>query len=255
MAGRPLFVVGDVHGHRDVLAALLRDAGLIDAADHWCGGDARLWLIGDLVDRGPDGLGAIELAIELERSGGVGCLLGNHEVLLLCALLHGDVKLGPGRETYFDLWELNGGRLDDLRGLRSEHLEWLNARPAVAAVDGWALLHADTDRYLELGRDLASINYAVSDVLLTAEPDDLGLLLERLTGRFGLVDPERLERVLTALGASRVVHGHTPIAVVLDRHPLAVTEALVSPDRRVVNVDHCLFGGGRGFVTRLDELG
>ena len=29
---QPLFVVGDVHGHRDVLVRLLRDAGLVDRA-------------------------------------------------------------------------------------------------------------------------------------------------------------------------------------------------------------------------------
>ena len=33
----------------------------------WTGADARLWLVGDLVDRGPDGIGAIELVRRLER--------------------------------------------------------------------------------------------------------------------------------------------------------------------------------------------
>ena len=79
----PTFVVGDVHGQRDVLVRLLRDAGLIDAHERWSGGDARLWLLGDLVDRGPDGIGAIDLVRRLQEEASVGCLLGNHEVMLI----------------------------------------------------------------------------------------------------------------------------------------------------------------------------
>ena len=63
----PVFVVGDVHGCRDVLAGLLRDAGLVDADERWTGADARVWLVGDLTDRGPDGIGAIDLVRRLER--------------------------------------------------------------------------------------------------------------------------------------------------------------------------------------------
>ena len=72
---RPVFVVGDVHGHRDALVALLREAELLDAAGRWAGADAVLWLLGDLVDRGPDGLGAIDLVRRLEResAGAVRC--------------------------------------------------------------------------------------------------------------------------------------------------------------------------------------
>ena len=254
MPTSPVFVVGDVHGHRDVLASLLRDAGLLDADDRWSGADARLWLLGDLVDRGPDGIGAIELAMSLERDGGVGCLLGNHEVLLLGALLLGAVPLGRDRETYFDVWEYNGGRLSDLRRLTAEHLEWLNHRPAVAVEGDWALLHADTSRYLELGSTVDQINDKAAEVLLAAEPGEFGRLLDCVSDRFGLVDDESLERLLGAFGAKRVIHGHTPIALVLERHPLTVREPLVSRDGRVVNIDHCLFGGGAGFVTRLDEL-
>ena len=79
--------MGDVHGHRDVLVGLLRDAGLLDAAEAWTGADARLWLLGDLADRGPDGIGTIDLVRRLERESGgaVRCLLGNHEALILAA--------------------------------------------------------------------------------------------------------------------------------------------------------------------------
>ena len=61
------------------------------------GRDARLWLVGDLVDRGPDGVGVIELVRRLQREGDVHCLLGNHELLLLAARRFPDVDAGdPG---------------------------------------------------------------------------------------------------------------------------------------------------------------
>ena len=42
------YVVSDVHGHRDELVEALRSAGLLDAAGHWSGGDATLWVLGGL---------------------------------------------------------------------------------------------------------------------------------------------------------------------------------------------------------------
>src|SRR5688500_13459805 len=56
-APSPLFVAADMHGHRAEFREVLRDAGLIDACGQWSGQDARLWLLGDYVDRGPDGIG------------------------------------------------------------------------------------------------------------------------------------------------------------------------------------------------------
>ena len=48
------FVVSDVHGHLDDLRHVLAQAGLV-TDDRWVGGNASLWVLGDLVDRGPDG--------------------------------------------------------------------------------------------------------------------------------------------------------------------------------------------------------
>lgn len=251
----PLFVVGDVHGHREALVRLLRDAGLLDGSERWAGADARLWLLGDLVDRGPDGIGAIELAMRLEREGDVGCLLGNHEVLMLATHRFADVELDALGTTFRDVWARNGGRAGDLAALRDDHVGWLVERPPFARVDDWLLLHADTDAYLEYGASPEAIATAVARVLATGGAAEHGELRDAVSDRLALSDPVRLDRVLATLGGSRVVHGHTPIGIVTGEDPTEVTRPLVYAEGRAVNADHCLFAGGPGFVVRLDTWG
>jgi hypothetical protein len=82
--GQRIVAVGDVHGDADNLAAILRAAGLIDAAGRWSGGSTRLVQTGDFTDRGADVREAMELLMRLEnqagRAGGrVDVLFGNHE--------------------------------------------------------------------------------------------------------------------------------------------------------------------------------
>lgn len=250
---QPVFVVGDVHGHREALVEILRGVDLLDRAERWSGDDATLWLLGDLVDRGPDGIGAIDLVRRLEREsdGKVRCLLGNHEAFLLSVLLVGSEDTSFPGTTFADVWLANGGVAGDLAALTPEHVEWIVSLPAVAREGEWLLLHADTDAYLRYGRSVQAINEGVASALRSGDPDRLDELLEALSDRFRLQEPAVVDELLETLGGSRIVHGHTPIASVRAADPRAITAPLVSSDGRVLNVDHCLFGGGRGFVTRL----
>jgi len=79
-------------------------------------------------------------------------------------------------------------------------------------------------------------------------------VLEILSDRGGLTEGGTVDRLLDRLGGERVVHGHTPVALVLGVDPRTVRSPLVSADGRVTNVDHCLFGGGPGFVLELESL-
>src|SRR5271163_2362827 len=79
--GAEIFAIGDIHGRSDLLAALLDEAAREPRR-----ADARtVVFLGDLIDRGPDSLGAIDLAIEArERIGAdraIG-LMGNHETMM-----------------------------------------------------------------------------------------------------------------------------------------------------------------------------
>lgn len=246
----PTLVVGDVHGHVDQLVVLLREAGLLDERLSWSGADARVWFMGDLVDRGPDGIGAIDLVMRLQREGDVHCLLGNHEATLLAALQFSQLECVPG-VTFQTLWEANGGMASDLAGLRPEHVAWIERLPAVAREGDWLLVHSDTDRYLDYGGSIDSICNSISAILAGPDSTALGSLLGDLADRGAFADAGRLDRLLDGLGSERVVHGHTPIWYVAGSEPSEVTAPLAYAGGRALNVDHCLFAGGPGFVEEL----
>lgn len=249
-----MFVVGDVHGHPEILVALLGEAGLVDRAEHWRGADARVWLVGDLTDRGPDGIAAIDLVRRLEResAGALRCLLGNHEVLLLAAHRFPNEETSLAGPSFQELWKLNGGVDADLSGLTADHVDWIAQRPPLALDGDWLLLHADTPAYLELGDSIASVAERAATLLRHGTADDLDVLLAVTTDRMRLADREAVDALLDAYGGTRIVHGHTPIASIRGVDPADVTAPLVYGGGRVMNVDHCLFAGGRGFVTRLE---
>ena len=84
--GETVFAVGDVHGCADHLQSLLDTVrGLAGEVT----GPRRLIYLGDLIDRGPDTLGALRLWAEGPEAQGVARvdrIIGNHEILMLLAL-------------------------------------------------------------------------------------------------------------------------------------------------------------------------
>src|SRR5262245_61495778 len=58
--------VGDVHGDKDALVAVLKMVGIIDAQERWAGERAHLVQIGDVPARGPQTRQAFDLLMKLE---------------------------------------------------------------------------------------------------------------------------------------------------------------------------------------------
>ena len=79
--GERWYVIGDVHGRRDLLEELQAAIEQDDAQ----GAPARTTVVflGDLVDRGPDSAGVIKLARKWGKDRTVRCLAGNHEEMFL----------------------------------------------------------------------------------------------------------------------------------------------------------------------------
>ncbi len=116
------YAVGDLQGCVKPLKRLLRQAGFSWRRD-------RLWVVGDLVNRGPDSLKVLRY-LHRHRSR-VTCVLGNHDLHLLA------VAQGLRRPA----------RHDTLREVlvapdRDELLDWLRWRPLLHSDMGCTMVHA-----------------------------------------------------------------------------------------------------------------
>ncbi|MER6733660.1 metallophosphoesterase [Streptomyces puniciscabiei] len=221
----PLFVVGDVHGYLDELVAALQEQGLIDASGQWCAGTTRLWFLGDFTDRGPDGIGVIDLVMRLSAEAAAAggyckALMGNHELLLLGAKRFGDtpVNSGAGTATFQAAWLLNGGQKTDMDRLQDHHLQWMARLDAVEEVDGYLLVHSDTTAYLDYGDSIEAVNDTVRETLTRNDADECWDLFRKFTKRFSFRDEggaDAVRSLLDTYGGTRVVHGHSPIPYLL----------------------------------------
>lgn len=220
----PLYVVGDVHGYLDQLVAALQEQGLIDSAGQWCAGTARLWFLGDFTDRGPDGIGVIDLVMRLSAEAAAAggyckALMGNHEVLLLGAKRFGDtpVNSGAGTATFQAAWLLNGGQKSDMDRLQDHHLQWMARLDAVEEVDGYLLVHSDTTAYIDYGDSVEAVNDTVRETLTRNDADECWELFRKFTKRYAFRDEgaDAVRSLLDTYGGTRIVHGHSPIPYLL----------------------------------------
>jgi hypothetical protein len=217
----PLYVVGDVHGYLQALLDALHQAGIIDTERRWTAGRARIWFLGDFTDRGPDGIGVIDLVMDLApqaaaAGGYCRALMGNHELLLLGADRYGDqaVQSTAGTASFLAAWRLNGGQPTDMDRLEDHHVTWLSRLPAMAVEDDHLLIHSDTTAYLEYGDSVDAVNDAIHNVLQGDEADDWWDCFRRMTKRFsfrGDAGPTACRELLDTYGGQRIVHGHSPI--------------------------------------------
>jgi hypothetical protein len=261
--------VGDVHGCVAPLREALYRAGYIDERERWVAEESRLWFLGDLTDRGPDGVGVLDLVMSLQaqaadHGGEVGCLLGNHELMLLAAHLPEGRRLrvmqdgvDDAHALFRERWLGNGGQDADSSRLTDEHLLWISRLPAMARVGDHLLVHADTVGYLEFGKSAESVNEGIADLL--ADPvdvEEIDRLTHLMTKRFAFASDDGMAArdFLRAFGGRQIVHGHSPIPLLLGIEPAAVTGPLVYAGGYAVNLDTGVFLGGPCLVCALPSV-
>jgi hypothetical protein len=255
----PTYVIGDVHGQLQKLSKILRDAHLVDEHLAWTGGRATLWFVGDLVDRGPDSIGVIELVMRLQKEapqvgGQVSCLLGNHELMMLAAYRFGRRSTGLS-SSFISKWKQNGGNRKDLAALTREHLDWLAQLPAMTLASDHLLLHADAPFYLRYGNTIEEVNAKVHALL--KKSDDLAWeeFIEDFARRGAFASnhsgAEFARRYLTTYGGRQLVHGHTPIKAFTRAAARTITAPLIYAEQQCINVDGGMFLGGPGFIVEL----
>ena len=116
------YAIGDIQGCMTALQRLLDHIKFDQAQD-------RLWLVGDLVNRGPHSLEVLRFVKQLGPSAVT--VLGNHDIHLLA--------------LWSQITQL--GRKDTLQPILSapdaeELLHWLRFRPLLYAENGYTMIHA-----------------------------------------------------------------------------------------------------------------
>lgn len=116
------YAIGDIQGCFNSLRQLLDRISFTPAVD-------RLWLVGDLVNRGPDSLATLRYIKDLGTS--VYPVLGNHDLFLLAAA-EGIVALRP-KDTIHDVLAAED---------QTDLVNWLRRRPLHHREDGFMMVHA-----------------------------------------------------------------------------------------------------------------
>lgn len=255
------YVIGDLHGYVGQYIHLLRTSSLCDEKLNWTGGTNTLWLIGDFFDRGASGIDCLDLTIKLQRQardsgGNVSALLGNHELMILCAYRFPHAITDTG-SSIIELWVRWGGIEADLEQFTENHAEFIQNLPAMALQGDTLLIHADAMVYVDHGISITAVNKSFQRLMLSPEVDQWIRTLEAFAehmafSSLALTGGQRVEQLLKLYGGKLLVHGHTPIPIARGVDPTSVTSAWEYSDGRCLNVDGGIYMGSPGFVHQLD---
>jgi bis(5'-nucleosyl)-tetraphosphatase (symmetrical) len=116
------YLMGDIQGCCNALDRLLAEIGFTPSRD-------RIFVLGDLVNRGPQSLATLRRLREFGDA--AVCLLGNHDLHLL-AVAYG-VRLAHRSDTFGEILGASDCQ---------EWIDWLRHRRMAAFEDGWLLVHA-----------------------------------------------------------------------------------------------------------------
>ncbi|MEY3202438.1 MAG: Bis(5-nucleosyl)-tetraphosphatase, symmetrical [Pseudomonadota bacterium] len=116
------YAIGDIQGCHSEFLQLLELCGFSKSRD-------RLWLVGDLINRGPDSLAVLRFVRDLADSAIV--VLGNHDLHLLMR------SAGYGRANAEDTLDAVLAAPD-----RQALIDWLRAQPLMHVEADYAMVHA-----------------------------------------------------------------------------------------------------------------
>lgn len=218
-----IVAVGDLHGDLHATRAVLQLAGLLDASGSWSGGATVLVQTGDQLDRGDDEPDILALLARLEQQaraagGEVVVLNGNHELMNVARDFR--YVTADGFADY-----AAGVPASDDRGVGrarayapgGQVARELARRPVTARVGDTLFAHGGVlESHVRYG--LSRIDREVAQWMLGARPTPPPIVMGEDSPVWtrvysnGTPRPEHCEqlaRVLRAVGAKRLVVGHT----------------------------------------------
>ena len=173
------YAIGDIQGCHAEFVHLLEEVSFDAARD-------RLWLLGDLVNRGPDSLGVMERVMSLEGRATV--VLGNHDLHFLAVHYGGHSPVAG--DTFHDL--LAAPQVDEVANwLR--HQRFFHADAAL----GYAMAHAG----IPPGWSLAQAEARSRELAAVLRGRDFVTYFRELYGNA----PDRLTENLAGVGRWRIL--------------------------------------------------
>jgi len=234
-----IYALSDPHGGAKELAALLA-ANHLASGTEWKGGTAILVVAGDLIDKGPDSLGVIDLLRALEptaraKGGRVIVTMGNHEAEFLADPLNKKAS-SAGEDANGIDGELAAKKIapaDLARGTDADGRgRWLIELPFGVRIKKWFFAHGGNtngDSIAALGKRLQTSvdKHGFGDKDITGKNSIL-----EAQGWYGNLDKDDTgHKYAEALGVKHIVFGHDPGAFGEHGHVLA------SKDGSLVKLD------------------
>ena len=200
-----LFAIGDIHGCFDSLRELVEHKIKIRKSD-------KLVFLGDYIDRGNQSRKVIDYIIGLkDKDFDITTLIGNHESMLLEALLN---------EDFLPEWIRNGGSatlksfgIKSLKQLGQSYIDFFKALQYFCLIDNFLFVHAGFN-------------------------DNISNPLE---DKYHMIWSRREEYTNPVLKNKIIIHGHTPV-------PELICRQEIQDKNRVINIDTgCVYGHIEGY--------
>jgi bis(5'-nucleosyl)-tetraphosphatase (symmetrical) len=217
-----IYLLGDLQGCCDALDRLLAKLDFSPSRD-------RLYVLGDLVNRGPRSLHTLERLASFGDD--ATCLLGNHDLHLLAAA-HGVRPLHKS-DTLTDV-------LDSPR--RQHWIEWLCRQRLAVQAHGWLMVHAGVLPQWSAEQTLALATEVEAMLRSPALPDFLRVMYGNEPSRWhdGLQGPDRWRLVINTLTRVRFCHADGTLDFQLkegaDTAPAGLMPWFDLPGRRTAGV-------------------
>ena len=200
-----LFAIGDIHGCFDSLRELVEHKIMIRKSD-------KLVFLGDYIDRGNQSRKVIDYIIGLkDKDFDITTLIGNHESMLLEALLN---------EDFLPEWIRNGGSatlksfgIKSIKQLGQSYIAFFKALQYYCLIDNFLFVHAGFN-------------------------DNISNPLE---DKYHMIWSRREEYTNPVLKNKIIIHGHTPV-------PEQICRQEIQDKNRVINIDTgCVYGDIEGY--------
>lgn len=196
--GRRL-VIGDIHGCKRTFAKLLKKVKFST--------EDTLYILGDMIDRGPDSKGVLKRVIKLRNSGyKIIAIRGNHEQMLLDV-----IENEPENLHSFLIIQKSTSLLNKKGELKAKFLEFLKACPYYVKTGNFILAHA-------------ALDLANEDIFENKE--------FMISSRYQRGNSSRLE-------SKQFIHGHIAMN-------LKIIKSSISEKHPIIDIDNgCIYGDSR----------